>query len=990
MRKKYFRNECLLFVVVMISISAFAQKKAAIWTPTSTKQIDVNEVQFYKQIPQKSTFFNVDVAELSKMLIHAPKSESYDKTSNVIVNIPNATGAFESFRISEVTIMEPVLAAKFPEIKTYVGVGIENPAAQLRLTITPQKGLSGMVLSEKKTIFIEPYSKDLKTYIAFINSEGDINTDAFLCETESIMEKSGISNQEYMALRNADDGQLRTYRLALACTVEYALYHGGTLGSVMAAMTNTMNRVNGVYVRDLGLTMTMVDNTSIINLGPNVNSDNYTNNNGSAMLGQNQTECDTNIGSANYDIGHVFSTGGGGVAYLNSPCTGIKAGGVTGSGAPTGDAFDIDYVAHEMGHQFGGNHTQNNSCNRSSVSVEPGSASSIMGYAGICAPNVQNNSDDYFHGENIKEMWININTGASSSCGTVVSSGNTAPTAAAGTDYAIPPSTAFKLTGVGSDSDGDTLTYCWEQNDTTPAPMPPESTNTGGPTFRSLDPKTVPVRYFPEFNTVLSGSLASTWEVVPSVARTMGFLFTVRDNAAIAGNTQSDEMTVTVENVTPFTVATPPTWAPSSSQTVTWVVGQSNNATINCQSVNILFSSDGGANFDTTLASGVPNTGSAAITVPNIPANNNSRILVEAADNVFYAITDVFSLSNDSDFSISNTTGGQSACNLDAVSYDFNYVTSNGFSETTTFSATITPALPGATIAFTPETLNADGTFTMDVSSLIGETPGEYTITVTATAPSVVKTATAMLTVADGVCATAATNADDDRITRVLFNTINNVTLAASADDAYQDFTSISTDIERESTHEITVHVNTNGAYFYVNKVWIDWNQNCSFNDEGEEYDLGTANNVVDVATSNSPLSITVPADAALGTTRMRVGMKNTDNVNNDFGPCETGFWGQIEDYTVNVLSSLSVNDFEANTFLVYPNPTQGTLHIKLNNTDDLNISIFDVRGRRVYNEFNNNKTEIRTLDVNALSSGIYLLNIESNGSRVTKKIIIE
>ncbi len=990
MRKKYLRNVCLLFTVLMFSKGAFAQKKSSFWSPASAAKMNVNEVQFYKEIPQKSTLFQVNVQELSNALKHSPKKESYDKTSNVVVAFPNATGDFESFRISEVSIMDPVLAAKFPEIKTYVGVGVENPAAQLRLTITPQKGLSGMILSEKKTIFIEPYSKDLKTYIAFINSEGDINSDAFICESESVMEKSGISNEEYMALRNADDGQLRTYRLALACTVEYAQYHGGTLGGVMAAMTTTMNRVNGVYVRDLGLTMVMVDNTSIINLGPDVNSDNYTNNSGGAMLGENQTECDTNIGSANYDIGHVFSTGGGGVAYLNSPCTGSKAGGVTGSGAPVGDAFDIDYVAHEMGHQFGGNHTQNNSCNRSSVSVEPGSASSIMGYAGICAPNVQSNSDDYFHGENIKEMWINISAGSGSTCGTVTSTGNTAPTAAAGTDYAIPPSTAFKLTGVGTDGDGDTLTYSWEQNDTAAAPMPPQSNNTGGPTFRSLDPKVVPVRYFPEFNTVLSGSLASTWEVVPSVARTMGFLFTVRDNAAVAGNTKSDEMTVTVENVAPFTVATPPTWAPGSTQTVNWVVGDSDNATINCQTVNILFSSDGGTNFNTTLASGVANTGAASITVPNITANNNSRILVEAADNIFYAITDVFSLSNDSDFSISNTTGGQSVCNIDAVSYNFNYVTSNGFSENTTFSASVTPALPGATITFTPTSLNADGTFTMDVTGLVGETPGDYTITVTATAPSVVKTATAMLTVSDGVCASAATNTDADRITRVVFNTINNVTTAASADDPYQDFTSISTDIQRNSSHEITVHVNSNGAYFYVNKVWIDWNQNCSFNDPGEEYDLGTANNVVDQPTSGSGLSITVPTDAVLGATRMRVGMKNTDNVNNDFGPCETGFWGQIEDYTVNVLTELSVDDFNANTFLIYPNPTEGTLHIKSNNTDDLNISIFDIRGRRVYNQFNNSKTAIRTLNVNDLSSGIYLLNIESNGSKTTKKIIIK
>ena len=63
-----------------------------------------------------------------------------------------------------------------------------------------------------------------------------------------------------------------------------------------------------------------------------------------------------------------------------------------------------------MGHQFGADHTQNNDCNRASTaSMEPGSASTIMGYAGICSPNVQNSSDAYFHAISIEEMWNSIN-----------------------------------------------------------------------------------------------------------------------------------------------------------------------------------------------------------------------------------------------------------------------------------------------------------------------------------------------------------------------------------------------------------------------------------------------------------------------------------------------------------------------------------------------------------------------------------------------------
>ncbi len=987
----------MLIAVLLFSTNGFSQNKRSFWTQSSTKKITQSQVVFSKAIPQKNAVLNLDLEGLTNALRFAPSRESNTGQSNTIIDFPNSKGELQSYRIQEASVMTEDLQAQFPNIRSYIGKGIDNPTAIIRFSVSPEKGLSSMVLSDEKTIFIEPFSSDLKTYIAFVNSETDPRVEGFECHTESVKQEYNISDEEYLALRNADDGQLRTYRLALACTVEYAQFHGGTMASVMAAMNTTMTRVNGVFERDLSLTMVMVDNSSIIFLGPNVNSDPYTNNNGGAMLGENQTTCDNNIGSANYDIGHVFSTGGGGVAYLNSPCTGIKAGGVTGLGAPIGDAFDIDYVAHEMGHQYGGNHTQNNSCQRSANSVEPGSASTIMGYAGICAPNVQNNSDAYFNGDNIKEMWLNISAGASSTCDQMTATGNAAPVANAGPDYSIPKSTAFILKGAATDANaGDALTYCWEQSDETPATMPPVSTSTAGPAFRSLTPTASPDRYMPAFGTVLSGSLASTWEVVPSVGRTMDFLLTVRDNVANGASTSSDNVIITVEDVTPFTVSTPPTWAPGSTQTVNWVLGQTNVAPINCQTVNILFSNNNGVTFS-TLASGVPNTGSATVTVPNVATTNNARIIVEANDNIFYAISNTFAINSTADFSISNTSGDQAACNIDSVAFTFDYITSNGFSETTTFSATGAPA--GSNLTFTPSSLNADGSFTLDVSNLLTAANGNYTINVTGTSPSITKTVSVTLSVTDGVCASVGTTQYQTSTEGVIINDGTTDILSnlnTGKPSGYSDYTSsvAATDMMRESDYTLTVNANSDGNYQIITYAWIDWNQNCSFDDPGEQYDLGQSANIVNDPTANSPLTITVPTDAVLGNTTMRVTTKYTDPGANQFPTsCENGHDAEVEDYTINVLASLSIDEFSINNLSIYPNPNNGEFTVRFNTTNNnpVNLQVFDIRGRSILNNsYNVNGEFNQTINLGNVQFGLYLLNVNDGNKTITKKIVVE
>ena len=994
MKKIYTLLKLTFLIAIIGGQFMFAQKQKVLWSIASEDKIGSQELLYRNSNPKTHLIYELDIQSLKAQLANVPSRES-GVASNVVLSFPNAFGKLEAFEIYEASNMEPELQAQFPEIRAYLGRSLSNSSSTLRFSLSPEKGLSSMLLNEGKTVFIEPFTEDLARYIVFVNSKEDVSNSSFECLTDD----SSVEELDFEELlnnntmnRNADDGQLRTFRLALACTGEYAAFHGGTVAGALAAMNTTMTRVNGVYERDMAIHMNIIaNNTSIIFL--NAASDPYTNNNGAVMLDENQTTCNNIIGSANYDIGHVFSTGGGGIAQLNSPCTVTgKARGVTGSPAPVGDAFDIDYVAHEMGHQYGATHTQNNSCQISTVSsMEPGSASTIMGYAGICPPNVQSNSDDYFHAISILQMWNNVTAG-NSQCGALSATGNTAPVANAGADFSIPKSTAFVLRGAATDVNaGNSLTYCWEQFDTEQATMPPVSTSSVGPAYRSLDPVASPDRYMPAFSTVLAGSLQSTWEVTPSVARTMDFVLTVRDNAPIGGSTSSDLMTVSVQDVTPFTVNQPSTWAPGSTQTVSWVVGQTNVAPINCQNVNILFSSNGGSSF-TTLASNVPNDGAQSITVPNIPLTNNARVIVEAADNIFYAITDNFTISTSQDFSISPQDGSQSACNLDSAIFNFVYETANGFSENVTFSASGNPS--GSTVTFNPTSLNTDGSFSMQVGNLLAVSNGNYTITVTGTSASLTRNTSVSLNVADGVCTSVANTTYDTSTTGVIFNTISN--LNTGKPSGYSDYTSMVTDVNRESSYDLSVYANSDGNYQIITYAWVDWNQNCSFNDPGEQYDLGTSANVNNQLTVNSPLSITVPSDAALGNTTMRITTKYTDPDANQFPTsCENGHDAEVEDYTINVLASLSVEENEFLGFSLFPNPNNGEFTIKfktISGQDQIGVQVSDIRGRTVFNNmYVVNGTEFnQTINLGQLQSGMYLVNVNDGQRKITKKIVVE
>src|SRR6185436_12960607 len=365
--------------------------------------------------PKHYRTLHIDKIEMQQLLSQAPmESSSNNRSGQVIFPMPMPDGSISNFRIVETFVMHPDLAAKFPEIKTYMGQGIDDPNATIRLDMTPLE-FHAMVLSPKGPVFIDPYSAGTTDdYICYYKKDLTPSVN-FICETDQLSNSLNKSISTVSGQKSAGT-QLRTYRLALACTGEYAATKGGTKAGALAGMVTSMNRVDGVYETEVAIRMVMVPNDTLL-IYTNSSTDPYTNNNGSTMLGQNVSTCNSVIGSSNYDIGHVFSTGGGGIAGLGVVCGSSKANGVTGSSNPVGDGFDIDYVAHEMGHQFGGNHTFNSttgSCgggNRaSSAAYEPGSGITVMAYAGICgSDDLAPHSIAYFHVKSFDEI-VNYTT----------------------------------------------------------------------------------------------------------------------------------------------------------------------------------------------------------------------------------------------------------------------------------------------------------------------------------------------------------------------------------------------------------------------------------------------------------------------------------------------------------------------------------------------------------------------------------------------------
>ncbi|MGX5685108.1 reprolysin-like metallopeptidase [Chryseobacterium cucumeris] len=637
------------FPVFLFAISANAQWSRGLPQQKITKKSD------------HSVYYQLDIDQIRTQLLRASK---IGEGSPITITIPTLNGKIEKFSVSSFPVMDETLANKY-QLGSYVGIGVDDPTKYIRFSVAPHDFQSMIIGADGQYEFIEPATSD-KSYYS-VHGKTNKSGHAFACSTKE--DKEAVANLEKLknsgAAAKSNNKTFHTLRLAMSVTGEYTAYFGGVAGA-LTQINATLSRVNGVFEKEFNVHVNAINAPGLI--FTDIANDPYSDS--SQMCKWNYELMNTLHGGVygvtddDFDIGHLFgATGGGGNAGCigcignndtsttidpdcdNSPSpNNYKGSGFTSpaDGIPLGDNFDIDYVAHEIGHQLGDNHTF--SFNEGTgVCVEPGSGSTIMGYAGITGTNtdVQQHSDAYFHSVSIDQVQANLAAVTADVETPIVN--NPPVVTAMNTIYTIPKSTAFVLTASATDPDGDALTYCWEQVNSSSLSNGVSKTNIGnttsGASFRSWAPTTNPTRYFPKLATVLGGAVKNTtdFEAASTMARTTNFRVTVRDNKP-GGQAQTAyaTQTIIVGSAAAFTVNTT-SLTPNANSAIAWTVSGTTAAPYNVANVKIDYTADGGATWN-DLAASVPNNGSANVFIPASLAGKTIHLRVSAIGNVFYAV----------------------------------------------------------------------------------------------------------------------------------------------------------------------------------------------------------------------------------------------------------------------------------------------------------------------------------------------------------------
>ena len=942
------------------------------WTPTAMKGEALRQNGATK-------FYSLDVNAIRTQLQNAQLTGKDSKP--VIISVPTLNGKIERFKVYSLPVVVQSLADRY-QLGSYVGTGVDDPEKYIRFSVAPDD-FQSMIIKNGVYEFVEPQNKEKTVYGVHPKTNKTSGASgSWLCNsTEPLVTKKEIeklangSNFTNSAtdFSKASDKKYRTMRLAMSVTGEYTAYFGGVEGAV-TQINATLTRCNGVFEKDFALHLILQDFPQLIYT--NASTDPYSNASSGADGAWNlelQQTLTSVIGNDAYDIGHLFgATGGGGNAgCIGCVCvnpatssTKAKGSGFTSpaDGIPKGDSFDIDYVAHEMGHQLGANHTFSMSLEGSGQNVEPGSGSTIMGYAGITgATDLQAHSDPYFHINSIIQVQNNL---TSKTCDIETPITNQPPTIVAMANVTIPKSTAFVLTAQATDPEGNPITYCWEQTDsaTTETTSSNLGNNTNGPTFRSWNPTTNPTRYFPKLSTVLAGNLKSTadWEAVSTVARTTNFKVTVRDNNPDVAQQQTQYATqrVIVGTAGPFKVTTTKVYNNATSA-FSWDPVGTTAAPYNVANVKIDYTTDNG-NTWTVLAASTPNDGSEELNFNTFATNSQLTIRVSALGNVFYAVgkvtvSEMMNCSGTAPAGLAASEISQTGAKIDwdAVA-----------------NATYTLRYKKAADTNWTEVNNLT-TNTYTISGLVLSTAYDVSVANVCSGSTGAYATTNFTTKGIEYCTAGATSTSFEKISNVTFANINNNSTSTAG---YEDFTTVIGNINAGQTYNFSASFSGTSYDEDQVLVWIDLNQDGDFDDAGEKVLVTTA--------KKSPWtgSIAIPATAKIGQTRMRVRLHDSTLTPNTT-PCGTSGYGQVEDYSLNI-GQLAVSDVKKNSVNVYPNPAKDIINIS-NVSSKAQFEIYSVGGQLVNQGITDGK-----VNVSKLTKGVYILSVESNGEKTQTKFI--
>jgi subtilisin-like proprotein convertase family protein len=694
--------------------------------------------------------FQADFISLDNALRQAPH-ESSNRVATI--DLPSADGKIQSFSIHQTDVMHPALGSKYPDIRTYAGASMDGSGDLLAITCSPYAGFLAIILRpDGSRWYLEPVQQGLASVYTLYSSHqlhqhaahGHCGVDDHLIPSDlTVVDAGGAAQQR----GNVTPMPIRIYRFACAATGGFTQDNGGTVASGLAAVVDKVNKINVPIQRDVSVRLQLVpQNDQLIFLDDA--TDPYTGFNLGAWITENQLVLNSTIGSGAYDLGHVIGRGTGsgviGLASLSSACSALNKGRGASSGTSYGDFF-IGTFAHEVGHQLSATHTYNY-CPPNDVTgstaFEPASGSTIMSYGGVCGmQNIINTTDLYYHIASIQQMRTFTTVNGGSTCGNLQATANNSPEALvlSVADRSIPIRTPFELKGSGTDVDGDNLTYCWEQYDLGQS-VELGAEGNDAPLFRSFQPTTNPNRTFPRINDIASNT-SNPREILPTRTRNLNFRLTVRDNSPLSGGIDWAPLRLFVtDQAGPFSVISPNsagiTWSQSAYTLVRWDVSNTNNPPVNCRKVNIRLSADGGLTYPFTLASNVENNGNAYVQVPPSLNTSQARIRVEAADNVFFDISNAnFTIApaQSPAYTVGIGTTAAQACAPANLSIDVFSSGLAGFNTPITLSV-LSGLPPGANATFNPSEIIPGQTavLTLDLSAVSAD--GPYTLVVLADA----------------------------------------------------------------------------------------------------------------------------------------------------------------------------------------------------------------------------------------------------------------